>query len=222
MAIYGHKTKMSIKKTQMKYFLSASLGSVFLLSGLFFSANSAQAEAMCQRTINTQACCDFTYLQKDCAEVGTWKDSCVAPACAAIKLNSASSATPVSGNQNSAPSATPVSGNQNSAPSATPVSGKQNASAGGVVMPTSTGLADRSIKDILTNLLNWLLMIVGILALIGFIISGIQYILAAGDEKLMETGKKNMLYSIMGIVVVLASFVIIQAIDRALWAQSLF
>ncbi|MFA6973661.1 MAG: pilin [Parcubacteria group bacterium] len=90
----------------------------------------------------------------------------------------------------------------------------------GIYIPTNTGLADSNIKDILTNLLRWLLGIVGVIALIGFAISGIQYIVASGDEGIMETAKKNMLYSIIGIVVVLASFVIIQAIDFALRAKS--
>jgi len=94
----------------------------------------------------------------------------------------------------------------------------------GVHIPTATetGLADTSIQDVLTNLLQWLLGIVGIIALIGFAISGIQYILASGDEKLAETAKKNMVNSVMGIVVVLASFVVIQAIDMALRGSGSF
>jgi len=92
----------------------------------------------------------------------------------------------------------------------------------GIVIPTNTGLANPSggIKAILTNLLTWLLGVVGIIAIIGFVISGIQYIMAAGDEKIIETAKRNMLYSIIGVIVVLASFVIIQAIDYALRAQT--
>jgi len=92
----------------------------------------------------------------------------------------------------------------------------------GVYIPTAqeTGLPGGTIQGILKNLLNWMLEIVGVIALIGFAIAGIQYVLAAGDEKLAETAKKNMTNAIMGIVVVLASFVIIQAIDYALRAQS--
>lgn len=88
----------------------------------------------------------------------------------------------------------------------------------GVEMPTfeETGLSDAPIRDILINLLRWLLMIVGILAMIGFVISGMQYMLAAGSESIMETAKRNMTYSIIGVIVVLGSFVIIQAIGVAL------
>jgi len=92
----------------------------------------------------------------------------------------------------------------------------------GVVIPTDTGLSSSTVQDILLNLLKWLLMIVGIIALIGFVISGIQYILAAGSEKLMETAKRNMVYSTIGVVVVLAGLVIVKAIDAALRATSSF
>lgn len=92
------------------------------------------------------------------------------------------------------------------------------ASGSGVDIPTDTGLPGGSIKGILTNILNWLLGIFGILALISFVISGIQYIISAGDEKNMQTAKRNMTYSTLGIIVALAGLVIVRAIDTALRA----
>ncbi|MDO8240642.1 MAG: pilin [Candidatus Moranbacteria bacterium] len=88
--------------------------------------------------------------------------------------------------------------------------------AGQTGLPAPVG----GIKSILKNLLIWLLEIVGVVALIGFVIAGTQYILASGDEKLAEAGKKNMTYAIIGMVVVLSSFVVIKAIDYALRASS--
>lgn len=90
----------------------------------------------------------------------------------------------------------------------------------GIEIPTGTGLSDAPVATILRNLLTWFLGIVGVIALIGFIVSGIQYLTAAGDEDTMQRAKRNLMYSIIGVVVVLASFVIIQAIDFALRAQS--
>lgn len=86
----------------------------------------------------------------------------------------------------------------------------------------NSGLASTDIKTILTKLLTWLLGIVGVVALIGFVISGIQYIMAAGSDKMIESAKKNMTYSLIGITVVLASFVIIQALDTLLKGGSNF
>jgi hypothetical protein len=87
-----------------------------------------------------------------------------------------------------------------------------------VALPTKadTGLSEKTIAEILKNLLTWLLEVIGVIALIGFVVSGIQYIVATGNEKVVESAKKNMTYSLIGITVALASFVIIQALDSML------
>jgi len=89
-------------------------------------------------------------------------------------------------------------------------------------IPSNTGLPNSSggIRGILANLLTWFLMIFGIIAIISFIVSGIQYFLSAGDEKMMQTAKRNATYSILGVIVALSAFVIIKAVDTALNANS--
>ncbi len=89
----------------------------------------------------------------------------------------------------------------------------------GVCFPKRTGLSDKSVIDIIATLLAWLLAIFGFIALLGFIISGLQYLLSAGNENMAETAKRNMKYSIIGILVALSGFIIIQAIDTLLKAQ---
>lgn len=92
-----------------------------------------------------------------------------------------------------------------------------------VVFPTGTGLADPSggIKQILTTFLSWLLGIFGILALISFVISGSMYLLAAGDDKMIERAKSTMTFSIIGVIIALSGFILIRAIDAALNASSM-
>lgn len=91
----------------------------------------------------------------------------------------------------------------------------------GVKIPTKaeTGLSDKTIAEILTQLLNWLLEIVGIIAIIGFVISGIMYLVSAGNEEMITKAKKYMLYCLIGIIVALASFVVIKTIDSILNAN---
>lgn len=84
------------------------------------------------------------------------------------------------------------------------------------------GLPDGSIMGIIVNILNWLLAILGIVGIIGFVISGILYLTAFGDSKQAETAKSAMKYSIMGIVVGLAGYVIMKAVFAMLNAQSNF
>lgn len=81
--------------------------------------------------------------------------------------------------------------------------------------PGGTGLPDPvgGIGEVLMNLMDWLLGIFGMLAVIAFVISGIQYLLAAGDERQAETAKRNMKYSIIGIAVALSAYIIIDAIS---------
>jgi hypothetical protein len=85
-----------------------------------------------------------------------------------------------------------------------------------------TGIPDSTlgIKPILVNIAKWMLEIIGIIAIISFIISGGQYLLSAGDDKRIESAKRNMTYSIIGVIVALSGFIIIRAIDTALRASS--
>jgi hypothetical protein len=77
-----------------------------------------------------------------------------------------------------------------------------------------------TIHDIVFNLASWMLLILGSIAIIGFVISGILYLTAAGDDERMETAKKGMIYSIIGVVVGLLGYVIVQAVDSWLGGGS--
>ena len=57
-----------------------------------------------------------------------------------------------------------------------------NNSGAGVCIPTQTGLSQSSVEYILETFMKWLLGIFGFLTIIAFVISGIQYLTAAGDE----------------------------------------
>ncbi|MFZ2976160.1 MAG: pilin [Candidatus Moraniibacteriota bacterium] len=84
-----------------------------------------------------------------------------------------------------------------------------------------TGIPDSpNVKVVLVNIVSWMLEILGLITFIAFIISGGQYLMASGNDKMIETAKKNMTYSIIGIIVALSGFVIIRAVDMALRATS--
>lgn len=84
----------------------------------------------------------------------------------------------------------------------------------------SSGVPAAKVTDIIKNIMNWLLYILGFLGIIGFVISGIMYLVAAGDETLIDRAKTAMTYSIIGIIVALLGFVIMQAVDALLRASS--
>lgn len=76
-----------------------------------------------------------------------------------------------------------------------------------------TQLPDAPVYFIIENLMFWILGIFGFIGVIGFVISGILYLTAAGDESQMEKAKNAMFYSILGVIIGLAGLVIIYAVD---------
>ena len=90
----------------------------------------------------------------------------------------------------------------------------------GINNAQSAGTPNGTIFGIIQKTMNWLLSILGFLGVIGFVIAGILYLTAAGDEKRMASGKNAMIYSISGIIVALLGFVIIQAVNSWLGGQS--
>ncbi len=75
------------------------------------------------------------------------------------------------------------------------------------------GLPGGAIYQIISSTLSWLLGIFGFIAIIGFVVAGIFYLTAAGDEGQAEKGKNGMKYSIIGVIVALMGWVIVQAVD---------
>lgn len=92
----------------------------------------------------------------------------------------------------------------------------------GIYIPESTGLPSNTVQGVLKNLLTWLLGTMGILAMIGFIISGIMYIMSSGNDDMITKAKSGFKYSVIGITVALSSFIIIQAVQYALQGTSWF
>lgn len=82
------------------------------------------------------------------------------------------------------------------------------------------GLPGGSIFGIVEGILYWLLAILGAVAIIGFIIAGIMYLTAAGDETQAGKAKKAMMYSIIGVIVALSGFVVFNAARYMLNGQS--
>lgn len=93
---------------------------------------------------------------------------------------------------------------------------------GGVCFPMKTGLSSAPIYVILSNLFSWLMGLFTTFAVIAFVVSGIQYFMASGDESMAEKAKENAVHAIIGIIVGLSGFIIIKAIAAALSGQSMF
>ncbi len=69
------------------------------------------------------------------------------------------------------------------------------------------------IPTIFLNIVTALLMFVGTFALFLFIFSGYKYMNSAGDPKKLEGARNTLIYGILGLLLVLFSFLIINIIS---------
>ncbi len=69
-----------------------------------------------------------------------------------------------------------------------------------------------TIAQIALNTLNFLLSVVGVLAIIMLVVAGIMYLTAAGDEQRIDTAKSMTKWSIIGIAIALGSLIIVRQV----------
>jgi hypothetical protein len=74
--------------------------------------------------------------------------------------------------------------------------------------------------DTLTNMplfvliaraMNWMLGILGVLAVVFFVVSGIFYITANGEQEQIDKAKSIMMYAIIGLVIALVGLILVNA-----------
>jgi hypothetical protein len=85
---------------------------------------------------------------------------------------------------------------------------------GSTTLNTSSISSALTVSQIATNVLNFLLSIVGIIAIISLVIAGGMYMTAYGDDTRIGTAKKMATYSIIGIAVALISLIAVQQVAK--------
>lgn len=68
------------------------------------------------------------------------------------------------------------------------------------------------IATILQNVLNFLLSIIGVLAIIASVVAGLLYLTAAGNPRQLQTAKTAFFYAVIGIVVALGALLLVNQI----------
>lgn len=72
--------------------------------------------------------------------------------------------------------------------------------------------AQGSIRELIVTMINWALGFLGLIAVIAVIVGGYYYLLSGGDEGQAGKGRKIIIYAIIGIVIILLSFAIVNTI----------
>lgn len=67
-------------------------------------------------------------------------------------------------------------------------------------------------RDLLLTFLNFFLGFLGLLAVLLVIYGGFLYMTAAGDDGKTENGKKVILYAVVGIIIILISFALVNTL----------
>lgn len=73
-----------------------------------------------------------------------------------------------------------------------------------------------TVTGLILSIINILLVITGMLAVLFVIIGGLRYITAHGNEEQAEGAKNTIQHSIIGLIIVILSFVLIRVIANAL------
>lgn len=79
----------------------------------------------------------------------------------------------------------------------------------------TTNLENTTIAAIIFTVLQWLLLILTFVAVIGFVVSGIMYITAGGSDR-ADDARKWLTYSIIGIVVALLGYIVVRFVADTL------
>ena len=66
-----------------------------------------------------------------------------------------------------------------------------------------------SLTEIVQSILNWIFGSIGIVAVVMIIIGGFNFLTSAGDPGKVKKGKDTILYGIIGLVVALLAFAIV-------------
>jgi hypothetical protein len=83
-----------------------------------------------------------------------------------------------------------------------------------------SGVIDQEPRSLVLTILRYGLQLVAVLAVIAIVVSGVLYLISAGDEKKAETAKKALVYAIIGLVLIGAALMIVNLLIRALRGEA--
>lgn len=75
-----------------------------------------------------------------------------------------------------------------------------------------------SLRSLVLTFLNFFLGFLGLIAVIMVIYGGILYVTAAGEQEKVDKGKKIIMYAVIGIVIILLAFAIVNTLLGGLGA----
>jgi hypothetical protein len=72
--------------------------------------------------------------------------------------------------------------------------------------------AEGSLRGVVLRIINYFLGFLGLLAVIMVIYGGVTYVTAAGNDEAIGNAKKIIMYALIGIIIILLSFAVVNTI----------
>ncbi len=69
-----------------------------------------------------------------------------------------------------------------------------------------------SLRELVLRIVNYFLTFLGLLAVLMIIYGGVTYVISAGNDEAVGNAKKIIMYALIGIIVILLSFVLVNAV----------
>lgn len=66
-----------------------------------------------------------------------------------------------------------------------------------------------NLNEFIQSIINILLAVIGIVAVLMLIVGGLKYVFSQGDEKAVNSAKNTILYAIIGLIVAILAFAIV-------------
>lgn len=82
------------------------------------------------------------------------------------------------------------------------------------VTTTETAAGGLSMQTVISTVIGTMLFIVGLLAVVMLIYGGIRYVTSHGDKAQVTAAKETIMYAVVGLVVAIAAFAVVQWITN--------
>lgn len=87
---------------------------------------------------------------------------------------------------------------------------------GGIKATEASFGEQKDLEGTVTNIINVILYVVGILAVVMIVIGGVQYTTSGGDQAAVTKAKNTILYGIVGLVVAILAYAIVNFVLKQL------
>lgn len=84
---------------------------------------------------------------------------------------------------------------------------------------TYGGLRSGDLPTFVATIIRWLIGLIGVVLVAMFVYGGTMYATSAGNDERVETGKKIMIYAVIGTAIIVVAFIASDFIIRALLAD---